>query len=240
MSDAHPSDRRTPVESGAIEITSEPVVLSQPTAPEIEATDITPAPGPDAPGPSGGPSRRRKIVLGSVLAVALVGAAGLGSVGWRIAQEKDASLTTPSEVAGLRLDTSERARTTADYLRTGFTADINAEESIGAVYADPAAPERSVLLFGGTALVWQPERDLDRLFDLVAEGEGAIGGLRKVDAGSLGGVMKCGTSSSPEGDLAVCGWADHGSVAMAMFPGRTADDSAALLRDIRGTVQTRN
>lgn len=52
--------------------------------------------------------------------------------------------------------------------------------------------------------------------------------------------MKCGTSSSPEGDLAVCGWADHGSVAMAMFPGRTADDSAALLRDIRGTVQTRN
>lgn len=100
-------------------------------------------------------------MLGSVLAVALVGAAGLGSVGWRIAQEKDASLTTPSEVAGLRLDTSERARTTADYLRTGFTADINAEESIGAVYADPAAPERSVLLFGGTALVWQPERDLD-------------------------------------------------------------------------------
>ncbi|MFC6021913.1 hypothetical protein ACFP2T_37850 [Plantactinospora solaniradicis] len=240
MSEAHSSDRRPSVDSGAIEITSEPVVLAQPVAPDSGATDITAAPDPDGPGPSAGPSRRRKIVLGSVLAVALAGAAGLGSVGWRIAQEKDATLTTPAQVAGLNLDSSERARTTADYLRTGFTADINAEESIGAVYADPAAPQRSVLLFGGTALVWQPERDLDRLFDLVAEGEGAIGGLREVDAGSFGGVMKCGTSTSPEGDLAVCGWADHGSVAMAMFPGRTVDESAALLRDIRDTVQTRN
>ncbi|MBF9132382.1 hypothetical protein I0C86_26035 [Plantactinospora sp. S1510] len=240
MSDAHPSDRRPSVDSGAIEITSEPVVLAAPDAPHTEATDITPTADPDGPVPAGGLSRRRKIVLGSVLAVALAGAAGLGSVGWRIAQEKDATLTTPAQVAGLNLDDSERARTTADYLRTGFTADINAQESIGAVYADPAAPERSVLLFGGTALVWQPERDLDRLFDLVAEGEGTIDELREVDAGSLGGVMKCGRSTGPEGDLAVCGWADHGSVAMAMFPGRTVDESAALLRDIRGTVQSRN
>ena len=56
-----------------------------------------------------------------------------------------------------------------------------------------------------------------------------------MDAGELGGVMKCGTSVSQDGDITVCGWADHGSVALAMFPGRTVDESAGLFRQIRGS-----
>ncbi|MEO3748492.1 hypothetical protein [Plantactinospora sp. B5E13] len=239
MSDAPLSDRRPSVEPEPIEMTSEPVVLDQ-TAPSGD--DLFGADGrSDEPAARAGMSRRRRIVLGSVLALAIVGAAGLGTVGWRIATEKDAALGTPAEVAGLTLDVSERARTTADYLRTGFTADIvDAEQSIGAVYADPAAPNRSVLLFGGTALVWQPERSLDRLFDLVSEGEGAIDGVREVPAGQFGGVMKCGTSTGEGGDIAVCGWADHGSVVMAMFPGRDVNESADLLRDIRAAIQRRS
>ncbi|MEE6263626.1 hypothetical protein [Plantactinospora sonchi] len=239
MSDAHLSDRRPSVDPGPIEMTSEPVVLDQTATPGDDPLDSDGGTG-ESPAPVG-MSRRRRIVLGSVLALTVLGAAGLSSVGWRIAQEKDATLSTPAEVAGLRLDDSEQARTTADYLRTGFTADIvDAEQSIGAVYADPAAPDRSVLLFGGTALVWQPERNLDRLFDLVSEGEGAVNGVRDVDAGQLGGVMKCGTSRGEGGDFAICGWADHGSVVMAMFPGRTVDESAGLLRDIRAAVQRRD
>ncbi|MGI5215595.1 hypothetical protein [Plantactinospora sp. CA-290183] len=240
MSDAHLSDRPSSADSRPIEVSSEPITLGGPGGPGESPVDITPE--PDSSGtPGGRPSRRRVIVLGSVLAVALAGGAVFGTVGWRIAQEKDASLGTPPEVAGLTRDDSERAVSTADYLRTGFAADINAEQSIGVVYADPAAAERSVLLFGGTALVWQPERDLDRLFALVADGEGTVTGLREVEAGALGGVMKCGTVSGGQGaDMAVCGWADHGSVVMAMFPGRPVDESAALLRDIRGTIQTRD
>ena len=41
-----------------------------------------------------------------------------------------------------------------------------------------------------------------------------------VPAGRYGGVMKCGKTSGDGGDFAVCGWADHGSVAMAMFANR--------------------
>jgi len=246
MSDAHLFDRRPAADPPPIDITPEPIEITPAQiAVRSEPIDGTPGPIPMSGEPVDGPpagrlSRRRLIVLGSVLVVTLAGAVGLGTVGWRIAQQKDAVLGTPPEVAGLVRDDSERARSTADYLRTGFAADVNSEESIGVVYADPAAAERSVLLFGGTALVWQPERDLDRLFELVANDEGAITGLQEVSAGSLGGVMKCGTSASQDGDLAVCGWADHGSVAMAIFPGRGVDESAALLRNIRPAVQTRD
>lgn len=205
--------------------------------------DITPDPSDDPrqarPEGRGGPSRRRLIVLGSALVVGLAGAAGFGSAGWRIAQQKDTVLDTPAQVAGLTRDDSDDARATAEYLRTGLGAKVDLDRSVGAVYTDPADPRRSVLFAGGTALIWRPDRGLEAVLDLVSDNEGAVAGLREVAAGDLGGVMKCGTSASKDGDITVCGWADHGSVALAMFPGRPVEESTGLLREIRGAVQTR-
>jgi len=33
--------------------------------------------------------------------------------------------------------------------------------------------------------------------------------------------------------MTVCGWADHGSIAVALFPGRTLDEAADLMRQMR-------
>jgi hypothetical protein len=224
---------------------SDPHLSGRPAA-DPEPIDVTPEPveeplwQEDPAAEEAGPSRRRLIVLGSLLAVSLAGAAALGAAGWRIAQQKDTTLTTPTQVAGLVRDDSKRARTTADYLQTAFAADIDLDQSVGVVYSDPGNAGRSVLLFGGTTLLFQPERDLDSLFGLVSDDAGKVNGLHEVAAGDLGGVMKCGTTPSQDGDIAVCGWADHGSVVLAMFPGRNTDESAALLRTIREAVQTRD
>ncbi|MFY1687321.1 hypothetical protein [Plantactinospora sp. WMMB782] len=258
-SDAPRADPHAPADSGSpIEISSQPIVLDRSGERDAGAVHGSPAgdaepgsgepdggsPGagrPGAGGPGGGrPSRRRKIVLGSVLAVSLAGAAVFGTAGWRIMQQKDATLATPVEVAGLTRDESESAQATIEYLRTAVNAEVDFTESFGAAYTDPASPDRSVLLFGGTALVWQPERDLDLIFDLAAEEDTPVAGIRKVDAGPLGGTMKCGTAPIQDGELVFCGWADHGSITMGMFAGRSVDESAALLRDIRDTVQSRD
>ncbi len=226
MSDAHLTER--PVDEGPepVDLTDEPIQLSR----------RDPALAPDAGRPA---SRRRRIALAAALAVGLAGVGALGVGGWRIVAQKDTSLDPPAEVAGLTRDDSERARTTADYLRDGFAADIDLDRSFGTVYRDPADAKRAVLVFGGTTLLWQPERDLDSLFGLMADETGKVTGLREVDAGRLGGVMKCGTTSGDGGDFVVCGWADHGSVVVGMFPGRSVDDSAALFRRLRETIQRR-
>ncbi|MEV5690256.1 hypothetical protein [Micromonospora globbae] len=226
MSDAHLTDRRFDDGPEPLELTEEPIQLS------------TRDPG-GAPRQRTARSRRRRIAWAAALAVGLAGAGALGTMGWRVAQEKDTRITSPDQVAGLTRDDSERARSTADYLRSGIAADIDLDRSFGTVYRDPADEKRSVLIFGGTTLLWQPERDLDTLFGLMGDETGRVTGLREVPAGELGGVMKCGTTSGEGGDFAVCGWADHGSVVMAMFPGRTVDAASALFRDIRGAVQTR-
>jgi hypothetical protein len=226
MSDPHLTARPLADEPQPIELSEEPIRLGN-------------RDGDDAPARAPW-SRRRRILVGAALAVGLAGIGALGVAGWRVAQQKDARLATPDNVAGLTRDDSERARSTADYLRDGLAADIELDRSIGAVYRDGADDKRSVLFFGGTTLLWQPERDLDTLFRLMTDETGKVTGLREVDAGRLGGVMKCGTTSGDGGDFAICGWADHGSVAMAMFPGRPVDAAGELMRQIREDVQTRS
>jgi hypothetical protein len=208
----------------------------------MQPIDVTPPSGEPVEEPQTTPRSRRtrRIVLGSLLAVGLVGAAIVGTAAWRVYQQKDATLDTPPEVAGLRLDDSARAQETAEYLRTAIGARIDLDQSIGVVYTDPANAGRSVLLFGGTTLIWTPGGDLDTLFEVLADDTGAVKGLHEVDAGELGGVMKCGESVAPDGNTTVCGWADHGSVVLALLPGRTQDEGAKLLVDIRDTIQTRD
>ncbi|MCI4062222.1 hypothetical protein MRQ36_06420 [Micromonospora sp. R77] len=225
MSDAHLTERPVGDTPEPVELTDEPIRLSM-----REPDD----------GPERKPrSRRGRVVLAFALAAGLAGAGALAAGGWRVLQQKDTRVGTPAAVAGLTRDDSDRARSTADYLRDGFAADIDLDRSFGTVYSDPADPKRSVLIFGGTTLLWQPERDLDSLFGLMADETGKVTGLHEVTAGRLGGVMKCGRTAGDGGDFAVCGWADHGSVVIAMFPGRSVDDSATLLRRLREGMQTR-
>ena len=184
-------------------------------------------------------SRRRRIVLGCLLAVGVAGAAVIGTSAVRIVTQKDAAVVAPPEVGTLRIDQSENGLQTADYLSTALSADVDLDKSVGAVYTDGGAADRGVLFFGGTTLIWTPEADLDTAFNLFADEQGAVTGLHEVDAGDLGGTMKCGVTTSPEGDITVCGWADHGSLALAMFPNRAEEESAKLLLDIRNAAQTR-
>ena len=123
------------------------------------------------------------------------------------------------------------------FLRGGAAAEW--KSSVGAVYDDPASSQRSVMFFGGTGVLLAPDKELASAFGLLDDKSGAVRDIHSVPPGPLGGEMKCGTSTGDGGDMAVCGWADHGSIALAFFPGRTLDDAAALMRQIRDGVQHR-
>ncbi|ASW56292.1 hypothetical protein [Plantactinospora sp. KBS50] len=194
--------------------------------------------GPDQAARQGW-SRRRKAVLGGLLGAAVIAVASAGPTAWQVASQRNATLRTPTTVAGLTRDDGQRAADTVDYLRTGLAADVRLDTSIGAAYEDPGDRRHSVLLIGGTALLWRPDSALDTAFDLLSDSTGTVSGVREVPAGELGGVMRCGSTAIDDATLAVCGWADHGSVALAMFPGRGVSEAATLLRRIRAGVQSR-
>jgi hypothetical protein len=221
------------------DVLSEPSdVLSEPS--EMPAADL---PIMDAPA-TGAPrtkrwSRTRWIVLGSLAALVVLLAAVLGPIGWRLINREDVSLKTPATVAGLTLDTSDEARQTTEYLRTAVAAKVALNSTVGAVYQDPASKDRKVLFFGGTNLQLSPGHRLDEALGLLNDDSGTVTSLHEVSAGPLGGVVKCGISNGDGGAMPVCGWADNASLAVALFSGRTVDDAAKLLLDLRAAIEHR-
>ncbi|GAA0812316.1 hypothetical protein [Spirilliplanes yamanashiensis] len=210
-----------------------------PTSPiEMVMTPEDPAEPDDTS--DGRPSRRRLIVLGCLAVVGLAGAAVLGTAGLRIAGQKDATLTPPDQVAGFRRDDGEDARTTAEYLRNALAAEAQLDQTVGVIYTDPADADRSVLLAGGTALIWTPGADLNTVFGLLKDDSGEVTGVTDYPAGDLGGDLRCGVTGAAGESSGVCGWADHGSLALALFPGRTAAEAAPVMLQFRDAMQKRS
>ncbi len=182
--------------------------------------------------------KRRWIVLGALTAVAAVVGIMTAPGLVRVFAQKDATLTIPDKVGAYTRDESPAALATASDLVTALRASISLDTAQGAVYTNA---DQTIMLFGGTALLWNPEDELDAVIKLMEDkDEAGIRDLQTVDPGSLGGIMKCGlTDAQSDSAMAVCGWADHGSIALALFPALTVADAAPLMRDLRSATLTR-
>jgi hypothetical protein len=178
-------------------------------------------------------------VLGVFLLVLIIIGVIYGPTFWQVFQQRDTTLTTPKQIGSLHLEESEGARDTAEYVRAAAASAVDFETSFGAVYTDQAGESRSVIIVGGTATLWAPDPSLTKMFELIIDESGQVTDLRDVDAGSLGGLMRCGKTATPDGDMSVCGWADHGSIAVALFPNRTMDDASKLMREMRTAIESR-
>jgi hypothetical protein len=185
-------------------------------------------------------TRNRILLLAGLGAIVLLLAAILGPIGYRFLTRERVTLDTPAKAAGLTLDTGDDAKQTMDYLRQAVAAKISLDGTVGAVYQDPGSADRKVLFFGGTSVQLSPAHQLDQALTLLNDDTGIVSGLHEVPAGPLGGIAKCGTSNGDGGAMPVCGWADNGSLAVALFPGRTVDDAAKLLLDLRTAIEHRS
>jgi hypothetical protein len=183
---------------------------------------------------------RRRVVTGVAVSLAVVLAVTLGPLGYEVLQQKDADIQTPPTIAGLTLDRSPQAKDTTDYLAAALSAGVDLDRTVAAVYLQPNDKAASVVFFGGTGLLWSPDKELTKLFNLLSDTAGGVEQIRSVPAGPLGGVMKCGTTPDDDStQMTVCGWADHGSVAVAMFPQRTVAQASTLMGQMRTAMERR-
>jgi hypothetical protein len=148
----------------------------------------------------------------------------------------------PEQVGQLKRDDSPLAKEHAGDLVAILRAQIaDLDSSTGAVYEEPSRDaSRSVMIFGGTTMLWNPGRELNTVLAFISESsEDSLKELAEVDPGPLGGVMKCGSTQMDNAPMAICGWADHGSIAVALFPGRSTSDAANLMRSLRSAAEKR-
>jgi hypothetical protein len=146
--------------------------------------------------------------------------------------EYPATIDLPKKLAGMDKLEDPQLNATANETALKIKNETNADTAIAGYYAPPGDLTRTVGLVGAAVRVGNPTAELDQAF------KSALGvtSVRDVAAGSLGGVMKCGNTSSGGTALTVCGWADGGSLVLGIFLNRSLDDSAVLLRQIRSEI----
>jgi hypothetical protein len=154
-----------------------------------------------------------------------------------VAADYPARIDLPDTVAGLtKVVGNATLDKTANDTALQIKSATNADSAVAAYYAPGSDLTRTVGLFGATGRIANPKGELDEAFsgdDLV------VTGVQTVDAGPLGGEMKCGNTASNGQALTVCGWADGGSLMMGIFLNRSLTDSATLFRQIRGEILKR-
>lgn len=190
--------------------------------------------------PTRRPRRALVIALPLVAVLLAAGTAVFLKFVLPVFREGNATISTPETVAGLTRTTKSTLQATADQLNGQLRASMdNVTSSVAAFYEDPADPIKIVMLYGVTGPITSPERSLDATLDQLTGGGGIYVTMHPVDPGPLGGVAKCGAGDSSSGPLSVCGWSDHGSIAVVIFYNRDVESSTALFGRIRGEVLTR-
>jgi hypothetical protein len=182
----------------------------------------------------------RRSVLGGLGVVIVVLGVLVGPTTLAVIEERNPALKTPDELVGLTRDDGDSAKETADYIRDAVASSAGLTKSVGAVYKDPKSTDKSVMFVGGTATFWRPGDALSGAFGIITDDSGGVKGIHDIPAGALGGVMRCGTTPTDDNQqMPVCGWADHGSIGVALFLGSSLADAEAAIKEIRPKVQSR-
>ncbi|MFY1687313.1 hypothetical protein [Plantactinospora sp. WMMB782] len=145
----------------------------------------------------------------------------------------------PSEVLDLRLLDNADGRQTAEQLKQEVRARnwLSGGEAFAGVYR--ASNGKRVVIFGSTGFQLSPESavqdELTRLQD-----EYAVTSVEPVPTGVRGEYRSCGTGTVNGDEVVICTWADHGSLATALFTRLSIADSSELLSTLRDNIIVRD
>jgi hypothetical protein len=191
------------------------------------------------PPPPPRPRRRRRVwpwVFFFFVVLPLACCGGLIAWAQPYVDQYPASIAAETEVPGLSRITDTARRRAVDQILGQVESEQLDETSTALLYTDQR--QRAVTVLATTRFVADPAGDLAGTFARLAEPL-KLTGARDVPAGPLGGHQRCAAGSFSGRNAAVCGWADHGSLVVGVFPGRSVDDGAQLLQTIRATVLKR-
>lgn len=189
------------------------------------------------------PQSRRRWGLPSVLALVVALLLGCGIGGYLAARpyfaEYPATLSMPDTLVGHQRSDNPQLKQAAAQAIADLRKEVDLQDAVAEFYQDPKDSAHIISLIGGTDFFGSPSSELDGAFRGASSGEVTINNVKDVDAGPLGGVARCGETTVRSVPIAVCAWADHGSLVMGMFFKRTPDEAAGLLREIRSVILSR-
>jgi len=143
----------------------------------------------------------------------------------------------PKKLGGRPKLTDPQFAGVAEELKSGLADVPQAGNTVGALYGTPAKRD-IVVIAGAEAPVEDPGKELDGTFLGAGIGGLKVTGITTVSPGALGGEAKCGNANASGVKLAMCGWADKGSVGWIIWYFKSASQVKGEFTKLRGQIET--
>ncbi|MET8834247.1 hypothetical protein ABZV78_10055 [Micromonospora sp. NPDC004540] len=199
--------------------------------------------GAPAPLPPKKKSSAGKILL-IVLAVVLVLCVGGGAAIWFAAKDEVGDVVTatktrlvePPTLAGRAKVDQPELKAAATQMKSEIAKDVpNATSTVGAFYGDPAKKDL-VMIAGASGVIADPKKEMADAITAITPELGAKE-FKTVEAGPLGGDAKCGDGKTEDVPVAVCIWADKGSLGMVVVYFKSAAEIQSEFVTMRGEIE---
>ncbi len=157
--------------------------------------------------------------------------------GWTWAKQYPVSASVPAGIGDLSLRTDGDSQAAAADLAAEAQRRGNVDATgFGGIYTDGRG--RRVIVYGATSLRWSPDSDLRAELGRLG-GDYGFDKTDPYDSGESGLFVRCADGRNDDVRVAVCGWADHGSLGTVLFSRRNADDGASDVTTIRSALLSR-
>jgi hypothetical protein len=126
------------------------------------------------------------------------------------------TVVEPKTLGGRPKLTDAQFAPLASELKASLAGIPGSTNTVGTLYGT-VKKQNIVVVAAAAAPIPDPGEALDSTFSSAGIGGLEITGLTAVSPGALGGEAKCGRASEKDLDMAVCAWADSGSLGMMIF-----------------------
>lgn len=144
-------------------------------------------------------------------------------------------IVEPKTLGGRAKLNSKDLKSTVDLMKTVMSSYPGATDSVGALYGR-LGTRNVVLMTAAEASVDDPADTVD---NLLASGglTTKVTGITSASTGSLGGVAKCGNANTGGQKVAVCVWADDGSLGLIFYYFKSASTVKGEFPKARAEVE---
>jgi hypothetical protein len=148
-------------------------------------------------------------------------------------------ISEPKSLGGRPKLTDAQFAGIAKELQSGLQSVPGATGSVGALYGT-VAKQDIVVVAAAEAPIADPEKELDQAFYGAGIGGLKITNISNAPTGALGGTAKCGKSEESGLDMAICTWADDGSLGMLIWFNKSVTKAKAEFPTLRAQIEKKS
>jgi len=155
------------------------------------------------------------------------------------AQTTNVTIVAPKTLGGRPKLTDDALAGVTDALKSALGQVPGATNSVGELYGT-ISKQDIVVLAAAEAQIDDPDTMLDLMLSSASSGGDKVTGITSAPTGSLGGAAKCGAATDSGTKMALCTWADNGSLGMLIWYDKSVAKAKAEFPKLRAQIEKKS